>query len=99
MTDQITSNEIYELFGVAQYVEQLRAANQTEDLSKLDQMLSEFILLKGIEDLSEEAKEQLNAQPINDAVDLYKFFVAHIENFNDRFEAYGKEFQDTILNG
>lgn len=99
MSDQISSNEIYELFGVAQHVEQLRATNQLDELNKLDQTLSEFILLKGIGDLSEEAKQRLNTQPIDNAVELYKFFVNNIENFNQRFTAYGKDFQETILNG
>lgn len=97
MQNITTNPKLYEMFGVAEYAEKLQREQKTEELQKLDETLSQFILVKGIEDLSEEARKKLEAETIENGMDLYKFFNQHIENFQERLKEYGRDYRNTII--
>lgn len=91
--------KLYTIFGVAKYAERLRKENKHNRLKQLEETLSRFILVKGIEDLSPEARKKLTEAKINDGLDLYNFFNKHIVNFQERLKEYGREFRETIVAG
>lgn len=97
MGDKVDS-KLYQLFGVAEYAERLRKETKNEELEKLDETLSKFILVKGIEDLSEEDLDEMDKAEIKNGQDIYNFFNKHIEDFPSKLNQYGREFRRTYTN-
>jgi len=97
MQNITTNPKLYEMFGVAKYAETLMRENKQEELKKLDETLSKFILMKGIENLSDEARKQIETEDISDGMDLYKFFNQHIENFQEKLKDYGRDYKHAII--
>ena len=50
---------LYELFGVSEHAKKLQEEGKTDELKLLDETLSKFILVKGMENLSEENRKKL----------------------------------------
>jgi len=88
---------LYELFGVSEHAKKLQEEGKTDELKLLDETLSKFILVKGMENLSEENRKKLADEHVEDGIDLYKFFSQHIGNFQERLKDYGRDFRTTIV--
>lgn len=89
--------QLYKLFGVEDYAKELQAKGKQQELEKLNQALYKFILLKGIEDLSKEGLKEMEKIEFKDGYELNKFFVKHIDSFQDKLNSYGREFKLKIL--
>lgn len=89
------SNELqqmFEIFGLGRYANKLYSEGNTAQLKKLEDLISQFILVKAFNDLPEGAKDKLKKADIKSAADLYTFFNSNIKNFDDRVKDYGREF-------
>lgn len=89
------SNELhrmFEIFGLGNYAKKLYSEGNLTQLKKLENLISQFILVKAFNDLPEGAKDKLKKADIKSAGDLYTFFDSNIKNFDDRLKDYGREF-------
>lgn len=93
MPQLVASQKLYELFGLTDYIKKFNK----EELAKLDETLSKFILIKGIQDLPTDAKQRLAKQKFTDGKDLYLFFNKYIIGFPAKLKNYSDEFRNTII--
>lgn len=91
-----SNSSLYTLFGVNQLAQQLQQAGKQQELWQLEATVSEFILLKSLEELTPPQKADLKKANIRSAQEMYEYFSAHIENYQERLSIYGEEFQRTI---
>lgn len=89
--------KLYKMFGVEKYANKLIKEKNTRELQHLEETLSKFILIQGIEDLSDATRQKLKTENIENGVDLYNYLNQHIEKFQERLKDYGRKFQRTIL--
>jgi len=88
----LRKQKMFEIFGVGSYAKKLYSKGKTSQLRKLEDLISQYILVKAFKDLPEEAKASLKNEKIGSANDLYLFFRDNIKNFDDRLNEYGREF-------
>lgn len=86
---------LYDLFGIQEYAATLSRAGKSEELAKLDKLLTDFIIAHAYEDLPEEAKQQLENIEIKDGAALYTFFNNTIPHFSEKLKSYGTQFRNT----
>lgn len=87
-------SDIYRLFGVQEDARLLEETQETQALQELEETISNFILVKSLEDLAPEQQQEVEAHEFSSVEDLFSFFSTRIENYPERLAVYGKHFRD-----
>ncbi len=96
MSQPISQHHILELFGVLELHNKLTHENRHEDLKEIEKTISEFILLKAWEDLSEEKRVEAQSLDLENGKDLYDYFQKNIPDFSNKLQSYGSQFRSAL---
>lgn len=89
--------KLYQDFGLADRVKKLVEAGKEDEIKKLEETVSSFILAQSLIDLTKEQREALNKLDFTDVQALYDYFEKNIDNYQERLKVYGRTFRTTIL--
>jgi len=92
----IITSDLYQDFGVSDYAQELEQHKKTAELKTLEETISNFILIKSLEDLTLAQRQELDSTQLFSAPDLYQFFSTHIQNYPERLQAYAQSYRELI---
>lgn len=91
-------SSLYSDFGLLDQVTKLEKEQNFSELRLLEETVSQFILLKSLEELREDQRKELDGLHIIKAQDMFGFFQKNIPNYRERLTEYGREFRNSIKN-
>ncbi|MBI1869507.1 hypothetical protein HYS11_00880 [Candidatus Gottesmanbacteria bacterium] len=85
--------QLYNIFGVSHYTQNLIQKKQLEKLDQLNRILAKYILSRVLDDLPNDQLKKLDALEVHSGNELLTFLQKHVMNFFEKIKFYGKDFQ------